>query len=96
MKASATIWFRSFRAGLLATALIACAADNDDVRAVGADAYTSPACWFDSSGEFSAFLVIARDGDAGVAYPISGKCLVSNAQRSLGAVNPGMARLPEI
>ncbi len=42
---------------------------------VGPGTYISERCWFDADGNFEGFLVLAREGDLAVPWPISGRCL---------------------
>jgi hypothetical protein len=73
------------RAALLASVIAACANREEGTRTVEADAYVSRPCWFDSGGDFTAFLVLAREGEVAVPWAVSGKCLVEPGRLSLGA-----------
>jgi hypothetical protein len=74
-----------FRAALLVSAIAACAKREEGIRTVEPEAYASRPCWFNSGGDFTAFLVLAREGEVAVPYPVSGKCLVEAGHLSLGA-----------
>ena len=74
-----------FRIALLAPALAACVGSEDGIRTVGPEDYVSRSCWFNAGEEFTGFLVLARNNENQVAYPVSSKCVVQLDQRSLGA-----------
>ncbi len=72
--------------------LLGCSKRDDQVRFVRSKEYGSRSCWFDRSGTFSAFLVLAQDGRVVVPYPVSSRCMVdgdytSNAEALLHHLN---------
>lgn len=67
-----------FRMTVLAVALTFAATKSDGkIVRVSREVYHSRTCWFDGRGDFSAFLVFARDGRVAVPYFISTRCVVS-------------------
>ena len=63
---------------VLAAALIAaCTKAEAEISLVRSDEYVSRACWFDSRGDFVAFLAFGRGGRIAVPDFVSTKCLVS-------------------
>lgn len=74
-----------FSAILLAAALVgACGENGNKIALVRPEAYASRGCWFDQSGNFVAFLVLAQDDRVAVPYPISTNCLVNGGYSSNG------------
>jgi hypothetical protein len=68
---------------LLALALVARTGGEEAVRTVTQAGYISPSCWFDAQGEFTAFLLYHAGEGRGIAYPISGKCMLDPSQGSM-------------
>lgn len=74
-----------FSAIVLAAMLVgACKEDGKKISLVRPETYASRACWFDQSGDFVAFLVLAREDRVAVPYLISINCLVSGGYSSNG------------
>lgn len=68
----------SFRLTLLAWIIAGCATHGEEFPTVDPTTYLSESCWFDSDGNFNAFLIIARADYTAVPWVISGKCLIEH------------------
>ncbi|MFL5552164.1 MAG: hypothetical protein ACJ770_05080 [Gemmatimonadaceae bacterium] len=73
---------RSSVALLAAMMVFGCAKRHDHIILVDSKDYGSRFCWFDRSGGFAAFLVLAQNGRVVVPYPVSARCMVNGKYTS--------------
>lgn len=74
-----------FRLAVLSLALLASCKDHaDSMRIVAPDAYAARSCWFDKSGNLTAFLVFGKRKLVAVPYVISSRCSIDESEGNYG------------
>lgn len=63
---------------------VPCSQSHKEIASVAPEEYNSSGCWFDATGELSAFLVLGNEDNVAVPYLISNKCLINGAYSSDG------------